>query len=375
MARGGQARRGLLQDLLAQGERDLTAAYKFYCGKDLTGAHRAEADVRATAEILWAQSERYADLPKDVAGIEEWTNKILPGRVDADGKFIWKNGEAVFDFAKHNGKSLRDVVRSDRSYLTWMVDKANFSPDVTRICREALEGQVPGEEGLNEEETNRRCFIVRRFRLHDCLVLGQEEYSSVVALSIRYGQRHVKELNAARAVARAAKVQIHEVSLTLPWLSGSSLTNMSLRIPDMPLKKSAKAASLDLRPRTKHHFLVVSRFSRGTPSAPKPSSSAPTPWIIRATRTAALRSSGLSAASPSREPSAVLKASRLRSSPRFCAWIKRGRASGSKVGAPLRLTWSCYAGQAKQCHRCDSCKLRAKKGFREAGLQDPPRLL
>ena len=128
---------------LLKEKRDLTAAYKFYCGKDLTGAHRAEADVRATAEILWAQSERYADLPKDVAGIEEWTNKIPPGRVDADGKFIWKNGEAVFNFAKHNGKSLRDVVRSDRSYLTWMVDKANFSPDVTRICREALEGKFP----------------------------------------------------------------------------------------------------------------------------------------------------------------------------------------------------------------------------------------
>ncbi len=125
-------------------KRDLTAAYKFYCGKDLTGAHRAEADVRATAEILWAQIERYADLPKDVAGIEEWTNKIPAGRVDADGKFIWKNGEAVFSFAKHNGKTLREVVRSDRSYLEWMSGpKANFSAGVVKICRDALEGKFP----------------------------------------------------------------------------------------------------------------------------------------------------------------------------------------------------------------------------------------
>ena len=129
--------------IFAQKEkRDLTAAYKFYCGKDLTGAHRAEADVRATAEILWAQIERYPDLPKDVAGIEAWTNKIPAGRVDADGKFIWKNNEAVFNFGKHNGKTIRDVVRSDGSFLTWML-KSNFSVDVHKICKEALDGKFP----------------------------------------------------------------------------------------------------------------------------------------------------------------------------------------------------------------------------------------
>lgn len=124
--------------------RDLTAAYKFYCGKDLSGAHRAEADVRATAEILWAQVERYSDLPKDVPGIEAWCNQIDPSRVDAEGKFVWKGGEAVFGFGvKHKGKTLREVVRSDRGYFSWMIDKGNFSVDVVRICKEALEGKFP----------------------------------------------------------------------------------------------------------------------------------------------------------------------------------------------------------------------------------------
>ncbi len=128
--------------------RDLTAAYKFYCGKDLTGAHRAEADVRATAEILWAQVEKYADLPKDVAGIEAWCNQIDPSRVDQEGKFVWKNGEAVFGFGnKHKGKSIREVVRSDRGYMAWMIEKGNFSGDVIRICREALEGKFPEKKG------------------------------------------------------------------------------------------------------------------------------------------------------------------------------------------------------------------------------------
>ncbi len=124
--------------------RDLTAAYKFYCGKDHSGAHRAEADVRATAEILFAQVERYADLPKDVAGLDAFCNAVDPSRVDADGKFVWKSGEAAFGFGnKHKGKTLREVVTMDRGYISWMVDKGNFSADVVRICREALEGTFP----------------------------------------------------------------------------------------------------------------------------------------------------------------------------------------------------------------------------------------
>lgn len=124
--------------------RDLTAAYKFYCKKDLTGAHRAEADVRATAEILFAQVEHYSDLPKDMAGLDAFCNAVDPSRVDADGKFVWKNGEAAFGFGnKHKGKTLKEVISLDRGYINWMVDKGNFSPDVIRICREALEGNFP----------------------------------------------------------------------------------------------------------------------------------------------------------------------------------------------------------------------------------------
>jgi DNA polymerase-3 subunit epsilon len=124
--------------------RDLTAAYKFYCKKDLSGAHRAEADVRATAEILFAQVEHYPDLPKDMAGLDAFCNAVDPSRVDADGKFVWKSGEAAFGFGnKHKGKTLREVVAQDKGYISWMVDKGNFSADVVRICREALQGKFP----------------------------------------------------------------------------------------------------------------------------------------------------------------------------------------------------------------------------------------
>jgi DNA polymerase-3 subunit epsilon len=124
--------------------RDLTAAYKFYCGKDLSGAHRAEADVRATAEVLWAQAEHYPDLPKDVAGLAAFCAQIDPGRVDADGKFVWRAGQAAFGFGgKHKGKLLKDVAREDPSYLDWMVNKGSFPPAVVAICRDALKGKFP----------------------------------------------------------------------------------------------------------------------------------------------------------------------------------------------------------------------------------------
>lgn len=126
--------------------RDLTGAYKFFCGKDLSGAHRAEADVRACAEVLYAQVERYPDLPKDSAGLDQWIASRDPNdnRVDADGKFHWRNGEAVFAFGnKHKGKPLREVIRADPGYVAWMAEKGSFSAEVVRICRDAQEGRFP----------------------------------------------------------------------------------------------------------------------------------------------------------------------------------------------------------------------------------------
>jgi DNA polymerase-3 subunit epsilon len=124
--------------------RDLSAAYKFYCGKELSGAHRAEADVRASAEVLFAQVERYADLPKDMEGLSAFCSQVDASRVDAEGKFVWRNGEATFGFGnKHKGKTLREVIASDRSYINWMIEKGSFSAEVIKICKDAVAGVYP----------------------------------------------------------------------------------------------------------------------------------------------------------------------------------------------------------------------------------------
>jgi DNA polymerase-3 subunit epsilon len=129
-------------------KRDLSAAYKFFCGKDLSGAHRAEADARATVEILFAQVEHYADLPKDMAGLSAFCTQVDANRVDAEGKFVWRNGEPTFSFGnKHRGKSLRDVIKADRGYIEWMIGKGNFGAEVIKICKDALAGVYPVKKG------------------------------------------------------------------------------------------------------------------------------------------------------------------------------------------------------------------------------------
>ena len=194
---------------------------------------------------------------------------------------------------------------------------------------------------------------------------------SPIALSIRYGQRHVRELFAARAVARAAQVPINEVSLTLPWLKGSSLTNSKLQLPNMPLKK----IGLGGIPSTYVPGRNTIFLSLAVSLADVVGASA---IVIGAN---ALDYSGYPDCRPPfiNAFGRVAKEGTKRGSEgkplKILAPLLRLDKKGvvrlaRRVGAPMQLTWSCYAGGAKQCGRCDSCKLRAK-GFREAGLTDP----
>ncbi len=122
--------------------RDLSAALRFYCGREHDGAHGAAADVEATADVLEAQLERYAELPRDTAGLDAWCNPAPPGAVDRAGKFVWKGREVVFAFGKNQGRTLREVASSDRGYLEWIA-RSDFPEDARRVVREALAGRLP----------------------------------------------------------------------------------------------------------------------------------------------------------------------------------------------------------------------------------------
>ena len=103
-------------------QRTLEAAYKFYCEKELENAHSAEADTIATYEVLKSQLDRYSDLENDITFLSKEYSSFN-NNVDFAGRIIFdENGIEVFNFGKHKGKSVVQVLRNEPSYYSWMMD-------------------------------------------------------------------------------------------------------------------------------------------------------------------------------------------------------------------------------------------------------------
>ena len=100
--------------------RNLTAALKFYCGKDLENAHSAEADAVATWEVFDAQIAKYPGLGNTVESILKTIGE--EDVVDFAKRMIRVNNVIVFNFGKHKGKSVEEVLKVERSYYDWMMN-------------------------------------------------------------------------------------------------------------------------------------------------------------------------------------------------------------------------------------------------------------
>lgn len=127
--------------------RDLTAALKFYCGRDLVGAHGALADCRASLDVFLAQFSRYPDLPKDAAGLHAYLNQSDARYVDGQGRLFWKHGEACFNFGKYRSRTLEEIAKSDPGYLDWLIGEGKSSPELLEIYRKARRGHFPQKPG------------------------------------------------------------------------------------------------------------------------------------------------------------------------------------------------------------------------------------
>lgn len=104
-----------------QEPRNLSAAYKFYCGKDLSNAHSSEADTMATLEILEAQLCRYGDLENTVDFLSEYSSHSK--NVDYAGRIIYDDKKReIFNFGKYKGMLVVDVFQRDPSYYQWMMN-------------------------------------------------------------------------------------------------------------------------------------------------------------------------------------------------------------------------------------------------------------
>ncbi|HIR38165.1 MAG TPA: 3'-5' exonuclease [Candidatus Limisoma gallistercoris] len=101
-------------------QRTLTAAYKFYCDKDLDNAHSANADTEATYEVLQAQLDRYPNLENDVDFLSKFSSQNR--NVDLAGRIILNdNNVEVFNFGKYKGQPVEEVLKRDSGYFGWMM--------------------------------------------------------------------------------------------------------------------------------------------------------------------------------------------------------------------------------------------------------------
>jgi DNA polymerase-3 subunit epsilon len=112
-------------------KRTLEAAYKLYCGKDLDNAHSAEADTRATYEVLLAQLDRYPDLKNDIEFLADFSS--FNRNVDFVGRMIYNdNNEEIFNFGKYKGQKVEDVLEKDPGFFSWMLNN-DFPLDTKRV--------------------------------------------------------------------------------------------------------------------------------------------------------------------------------------------------------------------------------------------------
>jgi len=119
--------------------RTLTDALREFCGREPTGAHRALEDAEDALDVIIGQLKRFDKLPRDLKQLHDLCFKDN-GKVDPDGKFIWKGKDVAITFGKHSGKRLQDI---PRAYLEWMCGQS-FSNEVKTLLGTFLEsGKLP----------------------------------------------------------------------------------------------------------------------------------------------------------------------------------------------------------------------------------------
>lgn len=126
-------------------KRTLSAAMKFYCNREIDGAHRALNDVEATRDVFVAQRKRY-DLDMSNQDVLNYTQLSLP--LDSNGAFaIGTSGRVEILFGKFKGKIVDVQKQEIKNYLSWMIS-ANFPPDTKAIARAMLKGKAVSHENL-----------------------------------------------------------------------------------------------------------------------------------------------------------------------------------------------------------------------------------
>tara|TARA_B100000674_G_C37804480_1_gene898075 strand:- start:235 stop:1074 length:840 start_codon:yes stop_codon:yes gene_type:complete len=132
-------------------QRTLIAAYKFYCSKELKNAHNAMADTIATWEVLESQLEKYKDLEPNAQFLSEFSRNSAHQTLDFAGRLAVNNeGEAIYNFGKHKGKTIKNVSVLEPGYYGWMLE-ANFPRYTKKILMREME-KIKADNKMESKE-------------------------------------------------------------------------------------------------------------------------------------------------------------------------------------------------------------------------------
>lgn len=132
--------------------RNLAAAHLYYCGSSFEAAHSAEADTLATYRVLVNQLRRYPDLPHSFDELHRLSNPRQADFVDSEGKLIWRQDTVYFNFGKHRGVPLHEVIQIDFEYVRWLIAK-DFRADLKNLLAAAVEGRYPSRPVTTNSES------------------------------------------------------------------------------------------------------------------------------------------------------------------------------------------------------------------------------
>jgi DNA polymerase-3 subunit epsilon len=114
-------------------QRTLAAAFQFYCQSELDNAHNALADTSATWKVLQSQLEKYPDLKAEVPFLADFSKAGNQHILDFAGRLaVDENGDAVYNFGKHKGKTVKQVNEDEPGYYGWFVSESTDFPKYTK---------------------------------------------------------------------------------------------------------------------------------------------------------------------------------------------------------------------------------------------------
>lgn len=137
-------------------QRTLAAAYLFYCNKSIENAHNALADTVATWEVLKAQLEKYENLEKNIEYLSEFSKAGNYNLLDFAGRLaINEDGEAMYNFGKNKGKTIREIAISEPGYYGWMLN-ADF-PLYTKQCLKKEMDKIKKENESQSSKSQKKA--------------------------------------------------------------------------------------------------------------------------------------------------------------------------------------------------------------------------